>query len=117
MDDFLKHLDLAKLIPATIGSAVSLGFFKGLAKGEKVAMAVGGSALSYYGASKLASIMGMADAEGLVGFLLGLLGMAVVAKIYEAIQATDFKEVLREVLPAFFRRRPHGDGPQKPTGD
>jgi len=95
---------VAKLAPAALGSAVSLGFLKGLSTLEKVLMGVGGSAFSYYGTSWFAKAVNMSDAEGLVGFLLGVFGMTVVAKVYEGIQATDFKSLIPEVVATFFKR-------------
>ena len=61
-------------------------------------MVLGGSTLSYLSAPVAARWIGLSDVEGLVGFLLGLFGMAIVAKVYEVIQALDPVEIARRAL-------------------
>lgn len=95
---------IVKLIASTLGALASLRFLKGLAWPEKVAMTVGGIALSYFGATPIATRVNMLDAEGLVGFLLGLFGMAIVARLYEAIQGADFKTAGADLWERFLKR-------------
>lgn len=72
------------------GACFSLAFLKGTWP-ERIAMAVGGSLLSYYATPAAALRLGLPD--GLTGFLLGLFGMAVCGKVWEGIQATPIAEI------------------------
>ncbi len=77
-----------KSIAGLLGAAVSLRFVGGTFI-ERATMAAGGAALSFYGSDWTTALLGMKGAEGLVGFLIGLFGMAIIAKIYEVIHALD----------------------------
>lgn len=57
--------------------------------------------MSYFGTPVAATWIGMVNAEGLVGFLIGLFGMSVVSKFYEVIQAVDPKAVVDRFLSFF----------------
>ena len=71
----------------------------------RASMFVGGSALSYFGADPFVQYMQMsADVKGLSGFMLGMFGMSLVAKVYEAITAFAAGELAQEVL-AWARRK------------
>lgn len=84
---------VAKLGASLVGSLVSLRFVSGTWP-ERALMFVGGASLSYYSTEAVARwIEGGADTVGLVGFFLGLLGMTLVSKLYEAIQAIDGKQI------------------------
>lgn len=50
-------------------------------------MFVGGCLLSWYGATWFAELAGLEKHVGLAGFVLGLFGMALVAKVYDTIEA------------------------------
>ena len=65
---------------------------------ERGLMFVGGASLSYYSTSPLAEWIGGKGLEGLIGFFTGLLGMTLVAKVYEVIAVVDAKEVGREMI-------------------
>lgn len=93
---FDVDLSWAKLIAGVAGSLVSLRFVPGTAL-ERAMMAVGGSALSYYATEPMAQWAGMTNAEGLVGFLIGLFGMSVMAKAYEVIMLTSAADVLETI--------------------
>lgn len=56
-------------------------------------MVIGGSALSFYGTKPVASYMQVIDSDGLIGFLIGLFGMAIVAKVHELIYAFNVSEI------------------------
>jgi hypothetical protein len=84
---------ISKLIVGLAGSVVSMKFVQGTWV-ERLLMCVGGAALSYYGTSPICTWWGVTSAEGLVGFLLGLFGMALVTRVYEAIQYFDVKRVM-----------------------
>lgn len=81
-------LSVGKLIAASAGALVSLRFVTGTVP-ERLCMACGGAAFSYYASTPLALWIGAPTAEGLVGFLIGLFGMAIAAKFYEGIMALD----------------------------
>lgn len=88
---------LAKMGASLFGAFVSLRFVVGTWP-ERLLMFVGGAALSYYSTDPVAAwIGGGIDTLGLVGFFLGLLGMTIVAKVYEAFQALDSKQIAGDV--------------------
>lgn len=64
----------------------------------RASMFLGGASLSYYGADWFAFLMGMSAGRGLAGFVLGLFGMSVAAKVYEAVAAFDAAGLSRAVL-------------------
>jgi hypothetical protein len=76
----------AKLAAGGSGALVSWRFLSGT-RSEKALMLTGGTSLSYFGAPFLAGWLGAPTAEGLVGFLMGLFGMAVLTKAHEIVQA------------------------------
>lgn len=92
MADPTPDFSLAKLASGIAGALVSMRFLQGTWP-EKVTMAIGGAALSYYATGAVAAWLSIDNAEGLVGFLIGLFGMAIVAKGYEVIQMVDAKQV------------------------
>lgn len=94
---------LAKLIAGLAGSLVSLRFVQGTFS-ERIAMAVGGCALSYYGSTPAAVWIGVHDAEGLVGFLIGLFGMAIMAKLYEIIILADASQMGKDLWETVKRK-------------
>lgn len=99
---------LSKIIAGVAGAFVSLRFVQGSAM-ERGSMAVGGAVVSYYATSPAALWMGMTNAEGLVGFLIGLFGMAIIAKVYEAIHALDAPRMASDTWEAI-RGRIGGSG-------
>ncbi len=72
--------------PGLIGSLIALPFLQGPPL-MRVSMFLGGVAASFYGTGPAAKWLGMAQAEGLAGFLLGMFSMAIAAKCYEAINS------------------------------
>lgn len=94
---------LSKILAGVAGAFVSLRFVQGSAL-ERGSMAVGGAVVSYYATSPAALWMGMQTAEGLVGFLIGLFGMAIIAKVYEAIGALDAPRIAEDTWDAIKRR-------------
>jgi len=61
-------------------------------------MAVGGGALSFFASPMITEWLSMPRAQGLVGFMTGLFGMAIVSKVYEVIQLMDAKMISAEVV-------------------
>lgn len=103
MSDPLPDFSLAKLAAGVAGSVVSLRFVQGSVL-ERLFMGIGGAALSYYATTPVSMWVGVKDAEGLVGFLIGLFGMAVMAKIYEAIQVADATKIAGDAWEALKRK-------------
>lgn len=56
----------------------------------------GGGAGAYYGTPYMQSTMG--TDSGLTGFLLGLFGMALVSKLFDAIAVMNFGERIERLL-------------------
>ena len=95
---------VAKLGASLFGGLVSLRFVKGTWP-ERLLMFVGGTALSYYSTEPVGHwIGGGPETLGLVGFFLGLLGMTVVGKFYEAIQSLDTKQMGQDIWAWFVKK-------------
>ena len=99
----LASINFGKLASGVVGSLVSMNFVAG-SRAKKLSMAIGGSALSYYASTPAAMFIETPTAEGLVGFLLGLFGMAIMAKVYEVIQMIDAKQVAADAWTWFTRK-------------
>ncbi len=98
-----SDFSIAKLLAGICGSVVSLRFVQGTIA-ERISMGIGGAALSYYASTPAAQWVGIKDAEGLVGFLIGLFGMAIMAKIYEVIMLADAKTIATDMWAAIKRK-------------
>lgn len=94
---------LAKMIPAILGSVISLKWVQGTWV-ERLLMVTGGAVLSYYATPWAANKVNMADAAGLVGFLIGLFGMAVIAPLYEAIKSADIKPAVADLWERMLKK-------------
>lgn len=92
-----------KLIAGIAGAVVSLKFVQGTWP-ERIIMAVGGAALSYFGSANLAEWLKVPEAVGLVGFLVGLFGMAIVAKVYEVVMLLDAQKIAADVWETIKRK-------------
>ena len=90
------HTEVAKAAPGAVGALVALRWMKGATWLHTVSSFVGGSALSYYGTEYAVKWSG-ADA-GFSGFVLGLFGMAVVTKAFEAIESFKASDLLGKLL-------------------
>lgn len=84
-----------------VGAFISLNFIQGTWP-ERLVMAFGGSVFSFY-ASPWASVK-TGLPEGLCGFLFGLFGMAICAKVWEAIQSTPIAELWTALIDAVKRK-------------
>jgi len=87
--------EIVKALPGALGSMVALRWITGTWQ-QRLSAFIGGSAASYYGTSYMSGLMGT-DA-GFTGFLLGLFGMALVAKLFEALQRLDIGSRLDRLL-------------------
>lgn len=99
----LADVSIGKLIAGILGAFVSLRFVQGSTT-ERLTMAAGGAAFSYYATGPAAAWLGIGQAEGLVGFLIGLFGMAIAAKVYEAIMALPATKMATDAWDAAKRR-------------
>lgn len=103
MPDF-PDATIAKIGASLFGAFVSLRFVVGTWP-ERLMMFVGGAALSYYASAPVSIwIGGGEETLGLIGFMLGLLSMTIVAKLYEAFQALDAKEMGKDLWAWFIRK-------------
>lgn len=81
----MQNVDaLAVKLAGVAGALVSMRFLQGSFP-ARLSMAVSGAAISYYASPHLSSMLGIP--EGLTGFLVGVFGMAVVSRGWEAVQA------------------------------
>ena len=103
MTDNTPDGHIFKLIAGVAGSVVSLRFVQG-SLFERVIMALGGAALSYFASDNLASWLNVPEALGLVGFLIGLFGMAIVAKVYEVVQMLDATKIASDAWETIKRK-------------
>lgn len=72
--------------PGLLGALIAIPWTQGPLL-MRASMFLGGASLSYFGSDPFAQIMGMTSGRGFAGFVLGLFGMNVAAKIYDAIAA------------------------------
>jgi hypothetical protein len=81
--------------PGVLGSGAAMLFIRG-PWSQRLAMVIPGAALSYYAAAHLAQTVHMP--EGLAGFLLGLFGMAMVAKVFETWESLQLGPLIQRFL-------------------
>jgi len=91
--------EVLKAVPGAVGSAASMLFIKDTWP-RRAAMFCAGAALAYWGSQWASRFTGLD--VGFAGFLLGLFGMAAVAKLFETWQKFElgalFADWLRKVL-------------------
>ena len=90
--------ELIKALPGAIGAIVALRWITGPPL-QRIAALIGGIGASYYAASWSARIMG--TDEGLAGFLIGLFGMAIASKVFEAIAVLAPADLVSRILRKF----------------
>ena len=103
MTEPTPDFSIAKLIAGLAGSVVSMKFVQGTYP-ERVLMCLGGAALSFYGTTPIYQWVDLQNTEGLIGFLVGLFGMAIVAKAYEVLQLMDAQQIAADVWQWFKRK-------------
>lgn len=84
--------ELRGIGPGVAGSALAL-FFLRRPPTSLIGMFLGGCLLAFFGTHHVAIFAGMESAGGLVGFLLGLFGMALIAKLHDTIEAINPAEL------------------------
>lgn len=87
--------EVTKVAPGAIGAFFSLLWIKE-AWPRKVVMFLAGAALSRFGNANVSAWSGLD--VGFTGFLLGLFGMSIVAKMFEVWQKFDLGAILSEWL-------------------
>ena len=70
--------------PGILGALVAIPFTQGPML-MRASMFLGGASLSLYGSAPLADALNMRGSVGLAGFVVGLFGMSIAAKVYEVI--------------------------------
>jgi len=92
--------DLARHAAGPLGALTAMLFMKGTPLPRKLAMAAAGGVASYYGAPTLAAIYPQIS-PGLAGYLLGLFGLAVVAKLFATWEALDIGRLMRKRIASW----------------
>lgn len=94
--------EIIKAVPGVLGAFVSLIWIRGSLP-QRLTSFVGGAAASYYGAEHMVTLMGVSERMvGFSGFLVGLFGMAVAARVFDAIQAIDIGGLLSRLAAKWF---------------
>lgn len=83
--------------PGLVGALIALRWTEGTPT-AKLLLVIGGSTLSYYGTHPLAGWLGATNADGLIGWALGLFGMNVASKVHEAIGAVAAGDLWAAVI-------------------
>lgn len=78
-----------------LGAAVSMRYLQGSWM-ARISMAASGSLGAYYAAPYLSEVLGIP--EGLMGFLVGMFGMAIVSRAWEAVQAIPIPALWQAVI-------------------
>lgn len=87
--------EIIKAIPGTIGALVALRWLGG-GIWHAGASFIGGSAGAYYGAPFVSNFTG--TSESLTGFLVGLFGMAIASRVFEALSVLNVEQRLEKLL-------------------
>jgi len=83
--------------PGILGALVAIPFIQGPPI-MRASMFLGGASLSYFGAAPMASAMGVSSLAGFVGYVLGMFGMSIAAKVYEGIATFATADVSKAVI-------------------
>ena len=97
----IMAFDFAKFFAAVAGAAVSMIKWPGTLK-EKFTLGAAGVLVSFFASVPVAQITKMP--EGLCGFLLGLFGMMIVAKIWDIIESIDAKKTWDDIWNFILRK-------------
>jgi hypothetical protein len=85
------HPEVAKAVPGVLGSISAVLLMRADWK-TSAAIVLPGSALAYYGGAWVGNLVGMP--ETLAGYLVGLGGMAFMAKVIETWNKFDLGDIL-----------------------
>lgn len=103
------HPEVAKAIPGVLGSLTAVVLMRADWK-KSAAIVLPGSALAYYGGAWVGALVGMP--EGLAGYLVGVGGMAFMAKVIETWQKFDLGSILGDTLRKWLGLPPKQEGGQ-----
>ncbi|MDE3021925.1 MAG: hypothetical protein KGI54_08705 [Pseudomonadota bacterium] len=92
---------LAAKLSGVAGALLSLNFIKGTWP-ERFAMGMGGAIISLYATPYIVQKTGLPD--GLAGFLVGMFGMAITAKVWEAIQIAPVRDIWNSTIQGVAKR-------------
>lgn len=87
--------EVTKVAPGAIGALFSTRWIRGTTT-EKLVMLGAGTALSYFGTADVSHWSGLN--VGFTGFLLGLFGMAIAAKMNETWEHFELGIILKEAV-------------------
>lgn len=90
---------LAKHAAGPAGAVTAMLFMRGMDWKHRIAMVIAGSIMAFYGAPLIHHWTG--GNEGLSGWLVGLFGMALVAKIFDTWEALELGPLLRKKIAAW----------------
>lgn len=97
----LPDFDLTKFLTATAGAVVSMAKWPGTLV-ERAVMGAAGVVISYFASDAVSALTSVPP--GLCGFLLGLFGMSIVGKVWDAIAAIDAARVVADLWSAALER-------------
>jgi hypothetical protein len=95
--DWQEHA--RQIAPGAVGGIVAMLSAGGGVRQMLTAFA-GGAGMSYYGAEHAAGWLGVNP--GFAGFLLGLFGMAIAARVFDLIAAVPASQIIRAALKRIF---------------
>lgn len=95
MTDMQNFEAVAAKLAGVAGAMVSMRFLHGTWP-ERLSLAVSGALLSYYLAPHISERLSLP--EGLTGFLVGMFGMAVASRAWEAVQAFPIAALWQAVI-------------------
>jgi hypothetical protein len=85
--------EFLKAVPGAAGSFVSMLFLRD-SWPRRIALFLAGAVLAYYGTPWAVAFVGLDP--GFAGFLLGLFGMAVIARMFESWEELEFTSIVRD---------------------
>jgi hypothetical protein len=100
------HPEVARFLPGVAGALVSMIFIREHWL-RRLAMFAAGAALAIYGTPWAARVSNLDP--GFAGFLLGMFGMALVAKVFDAWSDLELTIILRDALRKVLGLPPKGD--------
>lgn len=87
--DAATGFKLSVIIGGVVGSALSLRFADSLNRIQRITAVISGALIAAYLAPPFAAYFGIQSFEGAVGFLFGLFGLSLAAKIFEELRKAD----------------------------
>ncbi len=87
-----------KAFPGLVGAIIALRWVPGTPM-QRLAAVVGGAAAGYYGSPLLQRWAGID--HGLAGFLIGLFGMAMASRMFEALTVINLPKIIERILAKF----------------